>query len=243
MTPLLAVPPPPPTLPAPPAAASAAHGTLAEDPPEASTPTDALAHLRALKATMGDQLPAEAVKMIEDTLHSKQEETVTPALVYRMKNARKLFEKARDKVRSLDSSWEEFCRTMAARVAEQKELYLQNRKQAHQLMKEKEMKYNEIQQEIYQKASLSTALDEIPDELLEATLQDYGLQEAMETEEMEPMETGADLLQPKTSAPSMKPFHPTGKSPKRKGSEDPPQEPAKEARTTQEAGKEHKEAK
>ena len=206
--------PPPPTT----ATTSAEEMTDVDAKPD-GIPKEAMAHFEALKAALGAAMPQEAAKMLQQTLSTKKDQEVTPALVYKVSNAKKGLDKAKEKVRFMDSTWATFRQNMTQRIEEQKKGYPEGRAAAMQVVKEKEAKLMEAQMELKLRATSMPAEDE-DDELLQAALQESSLQAALEVDEVEMLDDAeGDKVATNSNYNALRPFGASRSPTKRKADE------------------------
>ena len=103
-----------------------------------------------------------------------EDQALSAAHLYRLLNAKKQMEKAKQKLMDLDTAWKSFQQMVTQRIKEQKDSYLAQRVEAVQVYQQRVQKLQEAERELKSRTAEAGALsleDDIDDADLQATLQ------------------------------------------------------------------------
>ena len=178
-------------------------------------------NLEVLKTALGDSAPEEVALSLQQLDQSiptaakvSEENSLNASHLYKLLNAKKQMERARNKVQELDAAWKSFQSTIAKRIQEQKESYTEQRAAALQIYQTKVQRLQEAEKELKSKTAEAGALS-IDEDASDAMLQEMLLR--AQEQDVEPLEIDDDSELSK-EIPDLRPFKRFGNatSPKRK---------------------------
>ena len=191
--------------------------------------TKAMAQLETIRLALGDNPAEEVLAALESLDSSVRKDAGKPAVaedqalsathLYRLLNAKKQMEKAKQKLLDLDAAWKSFQQMVTQRIKEQKDSYLAQRVEAVQVYQQRVQKLQEAERDLKSRTAEAGALsleDDIDDADLQAMLQaaSDGDPEFVDVEAMQDVTAGQDAF-----TLNLKPFgrfKPNATSPKRK---------------------------
>ena len=178
--------------------------------------TKVMAQLETIRSALGDN-PAEEVLAALESLDSSvrkdagkpavsEDQALSAAHLYRLLNAKKQMEKAKQKLMDLDTAWKSFQQMVTQRIKEQKDSYLAQRVEAVQVYQQTSPKIaRSRERDLKSRTAEAGALsleDDIDDADLQATLQAAtdGDPEFVDVEAMQDVTAGQDAFHPQFEA-------------------------------------------